>query len=116
MEPEQSSTENIEELIARSTLSDSIQISVSGQFESKKDTQALADACFAILKLGGAYLDLEGLEGISVADDYPAALASIDRGFGNQPVAQPTRDDFGNGFGMTLLIRREGAHEIVYRS
>lgn len=108
MEPEQSSTENIEGLIARSTLSDSIKVSVSGQFESQKDAQALADACFAILKLGGAYLDLVGLEGISVGDDYLAALASVDRGFGNQPVAQPTRDDFGNGFAMTLPIRREG--------
>jgi hypothetical protein len=98
MEPEQSSTESIERLIASSTLSNSIQISVSGQFESEKDAQALADACFAILKLGGAYLDLEGLEGITVADDYLAALAGVDRGFGDQPVAQPTREDFGNGF------------------
>jgi hypothetical protein len=108
VEPEQSSTENIEELIARSTLSDSIQINVSGQFESERDAQALADACFAILKLGGAYLDLDGLEGISVADDYLTALASVERGFGNQAIAQPTRDEFGNGFGMTLPIRREG--------
>lgn len=101
-------TESIEELIASSTLRDSIEVSVSGQFESEKDAQALADACFAILKLGGAYLDLEGLEGFSVADDYLAALANVDRGFGNQLVAQPTRDDFGNGFAMTLPICREG--------
>lgn len=44
MDPEQSSTENVEELIVSSTLSNSIQISVSDQFESKKDAQSLADA------------------------------------------------------------------------
>jgi hypothetical protein len=108
MEPEQSPSENIEELIAGSTLSDSIQIAVSGQFETEKDGKALVNACFAILKLGGAYLNLEGLEGISVADDYLGALAKIDRGFGDQPTAQPTRDEFGNGFAMTLPVRRDG--------
>ena len=46
-----------------SPLRNLFQVSVTGQFESEKDAQALADTTFAILKLGGTYLDLQGLEG-----------------------------------------------------
>ena len=70
--------------------------------------EQLPDAAFAILKLGGAYLDLEGLDGISIADDYSAALACVDRGFGSQPVPQPTSDEFGSGLAMTLPVSRDG--------
>jgi hypothetical protein len=107
-ESDQPRTETVEELLAQSTLSDSIRISVDGQFASENEARAVSDATFAILKLGGAYLDLEGLDGVSIADDYSAALARVDRGFGSQPVPEPTSDEFGSGLAMTLPVRRDG--------
>ena len=107
-ESDQPRAETVEELLAQSTPSDSMRIIVDGQFASDNEARALSDATFAILKLGGAYLDLEGLDGISIADDYSATLARVDRGFGSQPVPQPTSDEFGSGLAMTLPVRRDG--------
>jgi hypothetical protein len=53
-------------------------------------------------------LSLAGLEGVTVAFDYDAALAQLDRGFdGSSPLTR-TNDEIGDGCAMAPLVERNG--------
>jgi hypothetical protein len=54
------------------------------------------------------YIDLERLDGVTVAADYPAALAELDRGYETRHVLTPT-SEFGIGVAMTPAVIRDGA-------
>ena len=105
---EQPDADSLKELLARSTLADSIRINFDGQIASENDARALCETTFAILKMGGSYLDLQGLDGVSIADDYLAALHGVERGFGERLAPTPTSDGFGIGLAMTLPVQRSG--------
>ena len=53
-------------------------------------------------------LNIESLDGVTIAYDYRAALAGLDRGFQpNNPLA-PTSDAVADGIAMAPMVRRDG--------
>lgn len=54
------------------------------------------------------HVDIRGLDGVTVALDYPAALAQLDRGYETSHVLTPTTE-FGVGVAMTPAVMRDGA-------
>lgn len=54
------------------------------------------------------YIDLCSLDGVTVALDYPAALAQLDRGYETSHVLTPTTD-FATGVAMAPAVMRDGA-------
>jgi hypothetical protein len=97
-----------EKLISSSTLPAGLSVSVSGSFPTEADAQLLSNTVYGFLKVFGALLNLEALDGVTVADDYHSALAGIDRGFGTIGTPTPTNDTFGTGFAMSLPVIRDG--------
>ena len=108
-EPNQDSDEiNYEELLKTSTLPADLHMKVSGPFSSEAEARELSDTALAFLRLFGTFLNLEGLDGVTIADDYSGALAEIDRGFQTSKAPSPTRDGSGYGFAMSLPVIRDG--------
>ncbi|HEX6858813.1 MAG TPA: hypothetical protein VF138_01240 [Caulobacteraceae bacterium] len=72
----------------------------------------------AVVSAVGRALPLVRLDGITFADDYPAALAELDRGLPG--VSQPTTvaAEFGIGYAQAPLVVREGLvkNRIICRS
>lgn len=112
MEQESSNEEGQEidfaEILKTSTLPIDLHGTVSGSFGSEAEARELWDTMFAFLQVFGASLNLEGLDAVTVADDYVSALAGIDRGFVTTQAPSPTRDEFGAGFAMSVPVIREG--------
>lgn len=96
------------ELPKTSSLPDDLRIKVSGSFSSETEARELRNTAFEFLKYFGRFLDLEGLDGVTIADDYTAALAEIDRGFQATKAPAPSRDLFGEGCAMSLPVVRDG--------
>ena len=71
------------------------------------ESQEIANALFAIIMELGRYMDLERLDGITIAADYPAALSQLDRGFKTQTPLAPT-EVHGTGVAMTPMVIRDG--------
>jgi len=101
--------QTFQELLKTSTLPDDLKSSVSGRFNSEVEAQELWESAYVWLKVFGTHLNLEELDGVTAADDYSAALAGVDRGFHVSGAPQPTQDEFGAGFAMTLPVIRDGA-------
>ena len=53
-------------------------------------------------------LPLDRLDGITVSDDYPAALCAVDQGFENAPVIQTASAEVGVGVAHTVTVLRSG--------
>jgi hypothetical protein len=53
-------------------------------------------------------LSTEGLDGITIAVDYDAALQKLDRGFQSDNPLTRTNDEFGSGVAMTPCVLRDG--------
>ena len=77
-------------------------------FQCRGRSSELADTALAFLRLFGTFLNLEGLDGVTIADDYIGALAGIDRGFQTTQAPRPTRNEFGTGAAMSLPVIRNG--------
>ena len=79
MEPEDpnEAREEIEyaERLKTSTLPADLNLRVNGCFSSEAEAQMLHATAFGFLKLFGTFLNLEGLAGVTIADDYIGALA-----------------------------------------
>lgn len=102
---------NIEEMLGKSTVRDDLPFSVHGSFPSQEDAQALLHTVMGFAKIFGSVFDLSGLDGITIADDYVAALSGLDRGYPDMKKARPTDDSFGAGFAMAVPVLREGVHK-----
>ncbi|NUJ81753.1 hypothetical protein HUN39_17325 [Methylocystis sp. FS] len=62
------------------------------------------------------YIDLERLDGVTIANDYPAALRQLDRGFTASHELTPTASELVTGVAMTPSVRRDGvvkAHMVL---
>lgn len=99
------------ELLSKSTVRDNLPLSVTGNFPSEEEAQKLLYTVFGFAKVFGSVFDLTALDGITVADDYVAALGAIDRGYPGMRAATPTRDEFGAGFAMAVPVLRDGMHK-----
>lgn len=53
-------------------------------------------------------LSMQGLDGVTIAFDYNAALTEIQRGFQSSGVLTPTVDDAAVGVAMSPLVKRDG--------
>lgn len=53
-------------------------------------------------------LSTKGLDGITIAVDYDAALQKLDRGFQSDNPLTRTNDEFGSGVAMTPCVLRDG--------
>jgi hypothetical protein len=53
-------------------------------------------------------LELRGLDGVTVAHDYRAALVGLDRSFESKIVLTATKDDVADGVAMAPLVCRDG--------
>lgn len=105
------SSEDIDDLLQKSTLPDDLRLSVTGNFPSETEAQALLNTVFAFAKIIGASFDLTALDAVTIADDYVGALAAVDRGYPGMKAVEPTRDEFGAGFAMAVPVLRDGEHK-----
>lgn len=81
---------NLDELLSNSTVRDDLPLTVNGNFQSEEDAQQLLHTIFAIARFFGTVFDLTGLDGITIADDYVAALARVDRDYQGMKGACPS--------------------------
>jgi len=102
---------NFDELLSKSTVKEDLTLSVTGNFPSEEDAQKLLFTVLGFARVFGSVFDLTALDGITIADDYVAALAAIDRGYPGMKAATPTRDEFGAGFAMAVPVLRDGEHK-----
>jgi hypothetical protein len=99
--------ERISELMTSSTLPANLSICLRG-FEDKDQANVFGQSVGCFLKLFGTVLNLDRLEGVTVARDYDAALASIDSGTGTQTQSTATNDTFARGVAMAVRVLRQG--------
>lgn len=99
----------ITSLLEKSTLCSRIDVAVDGNYPSEEDARKVGETVLFFLKVFGAFLQLDGLEVVNVADDYNAALAKVERGFATNAALTPTNDQFGAGFAMAVPVVRNGA-------
>lgn len=102
---------NYDELLSKSTMRADLPTSVSGNFQSEEEAQILLQTVLGFTRVIGSIFDLTALDGLTIADDYGAALASLDRGYPNMKAATPTSDEFGAGFAMAVPVLRDGQHK-----
>jgi hypothetical protein len=101
-EPEQT----FEEMTAGSTAPERLNFSLKG-FASEDKAKELANWMFNFVKVIGTKFNLEGLDGITIAFDYPKALAELDRGYETTFVLKPS-GEFAQGVAMAPAVRRDG--------
>lgn len=106
---DESNTEDSEAeqaLLARpTTMPDPCPVCVKGFPEEQG--KRLGNLIVSAVNLFGRVLDLERLDGITVAADYPAALRELDRGFAQMQPLTPTTEN-AIGIAMTPPVLRDG--------
>lgn len=95
-------------LLEKSTLPVTVDFSIHGSFDSEEAAKRLLDAALTFFQLFGAFLNLEGLEAVTVADDYKGTISLIDQGFKKASALTPTEDGFGSGAAMAVPVLRDG--------
>lgn len=77
-------------------------------FGDNNDTQELATAIQGVVMSLAQAIPLHRLDGITVASDYLAAVASLDRGYERASIPETAPEDIGQGIARTISVRREG--------
>jgi hypothetical protein len=95
-----------EEMIKNTTAPPSLNFSLSG-FQTEEQAKELANWTFGFIKLIGAKLNLEALDGVTIAFDYKKALAELDRGYETNYVLTPS-SEFALGAAMAPAVKRDG--------
>jgi len=83
-------------------------LSVSGNFESEEQAQKLASNVYATIQILGSYIDLERLDGVTVADDYDGALQRLDRGYTPSRSLTRSNSERITGVAMSPAVKRDG--------
>ena len=83
------------------------QISVRG-FADSASAQRLGQLVGSVIRQISRSIDLSRLDGVTIAFDYPGALASIERGFSTSRPLQPTSDEHLVGVAMMVPVLRNG--------
>lgn len=86
----------------------SYQVSVRGGFETEEQARTFGSQISAAIHLFSCYIDMERLDGVTVAADYDEALRQLDRGF--QASQLLTRSNDGRVFGVAMspAVKRDG--------
>src|ERR1700728_2515316 len=87
------------------TMPDACSVCVKGFPE--EDAKRLGELIWLFVRELSRIIDLEHLDGITVADDYPAALRDLDRGFEATRPLTPTTEN-ATGVAMTPAVLRDG--------
>jgi hypothetical protein len=106
---------DVEELLKRPSSLREISATMRG-FASEQEAREIGDAVFSFLRLFGTFLDLERLDAVTIAFDYDAALAEVERGLGPEKKLTKTHDEFAVGVAMTPTVMRNGkpyAHMVI---
>lgn len=98
-------SDEFEELMATSTAPNPVPFTLVG-FEEVYGRR-LADHTSLWVRFIGTRMNLERLDGITVAFDYPKALADLDRGYKTTFVNRPTTE-FAQGVAMSPVVKRDG--------
>lgn len=111
-EASESDTESVrepenEQAARSSSLSSTVSMTLSG-FESEEAAHKFAGTFQTYLYEIGRVIDLERLDWVTVAYDYSAALAAIDRGVPGTAQLTATSENYGTGVAMTPAVLREG--------
>jgi hypothetical protein len=77
-------------------------------FESEEAAHKFADILRGLVLALSRYINLERLDGITVAYDYLVALADLDRGKPGLAPLVATSADYGTGVAMTPAVLRDG--------
>ncbi|RZK03386.1 MAG: hypothetical protein EOO76_03045 [Novosphingobium sp.] len=89
------------------TLPPGISVSVQG-FDNLEAAQLLGQTVGEIVALVGTVIDVSMLDGITIAADYDAALAALDRGIdGLRPLSRSNSDEM-QGIAMSPAVMRDG--------
>jgi hypothetical protein len=78
-------------------------------FESDEQAHEVWGEVLNLLNVFGRFWNLERLHAVTLAADYNAALAEIDRGTGTGHVVTATKDDIAIGVAMAVSVLVEGA-------
>lgn len=84
-----------------------LSVSLQG-FASPEDAERFGNVMAGIVKHISRYIDLERLDGITVAFDYDDALAKLDRGVKPSRQLRRTKDGHDCGLGMAPAVLRDG--------
>lgn len=93
--------------IPESTAPARFSVSVKG-FSSEDEAQKLGEAVGECIRALGRLIDLSTLDGVTIAKDYDAALAGIDRGLdGLRPLERSDSEEM-QGVAMSASVVRDG--------
>ena len=81
-------------------------IGFSSEDDAKSAVNLVDKAIFETSQQLG--LNIESLDGVTIAYDYRAALAGLDRGFQSNNPLTPTGDSIADGVAMAPMVRRDG--------
>jgi hypothetical protein len=95
-----------EEMTKNTTVPPNLNFCLKG-FQSVEQAKELANWTFDFLKIIGAKLNLERLDGITIAFDYAKALAELERGYETKLVLTPS-SEFAQGVAMAPAVKRDG--------
>jgi hypothetical protein len=88
------------------TAPDQFCISARGAFASEEDARQLAEVVGQVIRELSRVFDLSSLDGVTVAEDYPQALAELDRGYETSHTLTPSRGA-AVGVAMTPSVLRD---------
>src|SRR5438445_224803 len=108
----------IAEFLKRPTsLREGISAHVRG-FSTEEMAREVGNALFAYLRILGVSLNIEKLEKVTIAYDYLAACAEVDRGVPGMATLKPTKDEVAVGVAMAATFKgRDGkpyTHLVVH--
>jgi len=89
------------------TVPENLSLNLQG-FASREDAERLGHVLANTVRDISRYIDVSRLDGISVAFDYNAALAQLDRGYQSSRPLSRTSDDLNIGVAMTPAVLRAG--------
>ncbi|MPS96188.1 hypothetical protein [Comamonas sp.] len=89
-----------------STAPDRFSVKARGAFPSEEEARELASVVGQAIREFGRVFDLSRLDGVTVAEDYPQALAELDRGYKSSRTLTPTTGSV-TGVAMTPAVLRD---------
>jgi hypothetical protein len=96
---------SFEEIMKTSTAPDPVPFNLIG-FATEEQARALANMTATFVKYIGTKMNLEGLDGITIAYDYNKALVDLDRGYETSFVLTPSTE-FVQGVAMSPAVIRD---------
>ena len=108
----------ISAFLAKSTFPVRVGVTIDGCFQSQEQVDEIMGSANFFFRAFGVFLNLEGPEAVTIADDYAGAISKVERGMENAPAISATEDGFGNGLAMSIPVLRNGGLKthIVFHS